>query len=112
MLVTLAKDPLISMTIPGKVQTYMAAGKPVIGAIDGETPKVIEEAKCGYCSASGDYMALAENIRKFLESDIEELGRNSAKYYEENFRKDKFIDTLLAELGESENAILQEEKML
>ena len=44
--------------------------------------------------------------------DIEELGRNSAKYYEENFRKDKFIDTLLAELGESENAILQEEKML
>ena len=67
MLVTLAKDPLISMTIPGKVQTYMAAGKPVIGAIDGETPKVIEEAKCGYCSASGDYMALAENIRKFLE---------------------------------------------
>ena len=52
MLVTLAKDPLISMTIPGKVQTYMAAGKPVIGAIDGETPKVIEEAGCGFCSPS------------------------------------------------------------
>lgn len=112
MLVTLAKDSLISMTIPGKVQTYMAAGKPVIGAIDGETPKVIEEAGCGYCSPSGDYMALAENIREFLVSDIDELGRNSAKYYEENFRKDKYIDTLLAELGETENAILQEEKIL
>ena len=102
MLVTLAKDPLISMTIPGKVQTYMAAGKPVIGAIDGETPKIVEEAGCGFCSPSGDYIALSENIRRFLESDIGQLGENSAKYYEEHFRKDKFIDTLLKELGEVE----------
>ena len=102
MLVTLADDPLISMTIPGKVQTYMAAGKPVIGAINGETPKVIAEAECGYCSPSGDYLALAENIRKFIKSDIEMLGKNSSRYYEENFRKDKFIDTLLAELCENE----------
>ena len=99
MLVTLADDPLISMTIPGKVQTYMAAGKPVIGAINGETPKVIEEAKCGFCSPSGDHKMLAENIKKFLGCDIDELGRNSAKYYEENFRKDKFIDVLLDELS-------------
>lgn len=112
MLVTLADDPLISMTIPGKVQTYMAAGKPVIGAINGETPKIIEEAECGFCSPSGDYMALAENIRKFLSCDIDALGKNSAKYYEENFRKDKFIQTLLAELGATENSVKQEEKIL
>lgn len=34
MLVTLKKDDVISMTLPGKVQSYMAAGKPIIGAID------------------------------------------------------------------------------
>ena len=80
----------------------MAAGKPVIGAINGETPKVIAEAECGFCSPSGDYLALAENIRKFIKSDIEMLGKNSSRYYEEIFRKDKFIDTLLAELCENE----------
>ncbi len=111
MLVTLADDPLISMTIPGKVQTYMAAGKPIIGAINGETPKVIKEAGCGFCSPSEDYMALAENIRKFLECDIDKFGRNSAKYYEENFGKDKFIDTLLRELGVAESAEMQAQKI-
>ncbi|MBE6681308.1 MAG: glycosyltransferase family 4 protein [Ruminococcaceae bacterium] len=112
MLVTLAKDPLISMTIPGKVQTYMAAGKPIIGAIDGETPKVVEEAGCGFCSPSEDYMALASNIREFLRSDIDELGRNSEKYYLENFEKEKFIDTLLKELGDKEPAKEPAEKTL
>ena len=34
MLVTLKKDDIISMTLPGKVQSYMAARKPIIGAID------------------------------------------------------------------------------
>ena len=104
MIVTLANDPLISMTLPGKVQTYMAAGKPIIGAIDGETPRIVDEAGCGFCSSSGDYIALAENIKKFLRSDIDRLGENSAKYYEENFRKDRFIDILLEEFGEGGNA--------
>ena len=49
MLVTMKDSPIISYTLPGKVQTYMAAGKPIIGAINGETQALIKEAECGIC---------------------------------------------------------------
>lgn len=35
MLVTLEDNPYANMTIPGKVQSYMAAGKSIIGAVNG-----------------------------------------------------------------------------
>ena len=50
MLVTMKKEPAISLTLPGKVQSYMAAGKAVIGSADGETKRVISESRCGFCA--------------------------------------------------------------
>lgn len=94
MLVTLSDDELISRTLPGKVQTYMAAGKPIIGAINGEAAEIINESGCGLCSEAQNYIALAENIRKFLESDKIIFEANALKYYEENFRKEVFIEKL------------------
>ena len=44
----------------------MAVGKPIIGAIDGETEKVIADAECGYSGKAEDAEKLAENIRKFI----------------------------------------------
>ena len=46
LLVSMRDDPLVSDTLPGKVQTYMAAGKPVLGSIGGEAAYVIEQAGC------------------------------------------------------------------
>ena len=66
MLVTLMDDPFISLTLPGKVQTYMAAGKPIIASAVGETPLVIDEAKCGYCAKANDAQALADVVRTFM----------------------------------------------
>lgn len=98
MLITLKKDPVISLTVPGKLQSYMAAGKPVIGAIDGETKKVIEEAECGFCSDAESAQQLAENVLKFISSDHKkQFGKNARTYYENNFTEDKFIDSLLSE---------------
>lgn len=95
MLVTLQADPVLSLTLPGKVQSYMAVGKPIIGAIDGETAKVIAEAKCGFCGKAEDAEKLVENIRKFINSpDRIEMGRNARKFYEENFEQQMFMDKL------------------
>lgn len=94
MLVTMQKDPVISLTLPGKVQTYMAAGKPVIGAIDGETPLVISAAQCGICGGAEDAKALAENVRTFINMDKEQLGKNAWEYYEAHFGKQMFMDRL------------------
>ena len=95
MLVTLAADPVLSLTLPGKVQSYMAVGKPIIGAIDGETKVVIEAAKCGFCGKADDAAELAENIRKFINSQERiTMGQNARRFYEENFQEELFMDKL------------------
>ena len=99
MFVTLENDPVLSLTLPGKVQTYMAAGKPIIGAINGETAKIIAAAGCGYCGGAGDEKKLAENILAFRNNcNKAELAASSRAFYEKYFEKEKFIRQLESEL--------------
>ena len=99
MLVTLTADPVLSLTLPGKVQSYMAVGKPIIGAIDGETKFVVEDAECGFCGKADDVIELAENIKKFIQSeDRVTMGQNARKYYVENFEEKLFMDKLESKL--------------
>lgn len=95
MLVTLQADPIISLTLPGKVQSYMAVGKPIIGAINGETAKTIEAAQCGFCGPAEDADELVANIRKFMVfRDKSLLEENAIKYYSTFFSRDKFMNRL------------------
>lgn len=95
MLVTLKADEVLSMTLPGKVQSYMAVGKPIIGAIDGETEKIIADAECGYCGKAEDADELADNIKKFIDNPNRDLmGKNARAYYETHFEQKKFMDGL------------------
>ena len=98
MLVTLSDDFILSQTFPGKVQSYMAAGKPIIGAVNGETARIIEEAGCGFCAPAKNAEALAECIKHFLVFDKELLEKKAVEYYNKNFRKELFVDTLVDEL--------------
>lgn len=99
MLVTLTADEFISLTLPGKVQTYMAAGKPIIGAAIGEIPLAIERAQCGFCADAEDAEGLAAAVQKFLNTENrQQLGQNAKRYYEENFTRKLFMDRLEGEL--------------
>lgn len=95
MLITLNENQNISYTLPGKVQSYLAAGKPIIGSINGETKRVIEEAKCGYCCNAEDYKELAKLVLKFTKSkDKETMANNSYDYYVKNYTKERFMLSL------------------
>ena len=59
---TLDGSTQIGDTLPGKLQTYMAAGKPVIAAANGATKEIIEESRCGICTPAGDDKALGEAL--------------------------------------------------
>ena len=99
LVVLLKAEPFLSMTLPGKVQTYMAAGKPILAAADGEIPQVISDAGCGYCAGAEDAEGFAAVIRKFLsEPERERMGVNARQYYEEHFTRQKFMDALEREL--------------
>ena len=96
MIVTLAKDDLISKTLPGKVQSYMAAGKPIIGSANGEVATVVKKADCGMMCASEDYVALSNIMLLITSANLEKLSFNSKCYFEKNFTKKIFFETVLS----------------
>ncbi len=100
MLVTLTRDRFIGMTLPAKVQSYMAAGKPILAAANGEIPQVIQKAGCGFCVAAEDAQGLAQIVQAFLDSSNRaDFGRNARAYYEAHFTREQFFDTLERELA-------------
>lgn len=99
MLVTLTADPYVGLTLPNKVQSYMAAGKPILAAANGEIPKVLAEANCGFCAEAENGKALADAIQQFLQCpNRETLGQNARAYYESHFTRQQFMKTLEQEL--------------
>ncbi|WP_106449756.1 glycosyltransferase family 4 protein [Trichococcus alkaliphilus] len=95
MLITLKDNKTLSYTLPGKTQSYMAAGKPIIGAINGETQRIIEQANCGFCCNAEDYKGLANLLIQFCKSEKkDEMASNAQQYYLENYSKERFITSL------------------
>lgn len=91
-LITLKDNKSISYTLPNKVQSYMAAGKPILGAINGETAKVIQDAKCGMTVDAENFNDLSVIIKKFVDMENkEDLSRKSKQFYEENYSKEKYF---------------------
>jgi glycosyltransferase involved in cell wall biosynthesis len=88
LLVTLARSPIMAQTIPSKVQAYLAAGKPIIAALDGEGAAVVRDAKAGISSAAEDARGLAEAVRRLWsmsEAERDAMGTAGRAYYERHF---------------------------
>jgi len=88
---------LFEMTIPAKLQSYMACGMPIIAAAAGETERIIKEAQCGVYCPSGDEEALAKAIRKMMDMSKNKLGimrDNSRDYFEQHFEKKQLMDQM------------------
>lgn len=97
LLVTLQESPVFEMTIPGKVQSYMASGKPILTMLSGEGSRVISEAQCGYTAKSGDYNQLAINMifmSKLDKDMLMALGDKARNYALAEFSRDKLITQL------------------
>lgn len=100
MLISLKNYPGVAATLPGKVQSCLAAGKPLVGSIGGETARLITDSGCGVCAEPENSKDLAEKIRDLLDEPgkLTEYGRNARHYYQENFRKEAFMERLTREL--------------
>ena len=94
MIVTLADNDLISYTLPGKIQSYMAAGKPVIAAANGETQSVIKESGCGLSAPAEDEKAFAAIADEMANADRVRMGILSRRYYDEHFTKKNHVDLI------------------
>lgn len=92
-LLTLKADSLIGLTMPSKLQGYMAAGKVIIGAINGAAKEVINESQCGICVNASDYKALAEAMLDYIENfnKYKDCGENGRRYFINHFTKEKYM---------------------
>jgi len=102
LLVTLKRDPVYALTVPAKLQSYLACGRPILAALDGEGARIVEEAKAGLAVPAEDPEALARAARELKERTREEraaMGRRARAYFEANFDPDRLLDQLLEHLA-------------
>jgi len=108
LLVTLKSDPIFELTIPSKIQSYMACGRPILAALDGEGARVVKEACAGLVVSAEDAAALAEAVLHMSNmplSEREMLGQNGRRYFLQEFDR----NTLLARLDSWMKELVREE---
>jgi len=97
MLVSLRKDPLFAITVPGKLQSCMALGRPIIASIDGEAADIIHASKGGRVAQADDAEALADavlSIECLSSEERSQMGRNARAYFMDNFEREKLFSKL------------------
>ncbi len=97
LLVSLKKEPIFSLTIPAKIQSYLACAKPIVAALDGEGAKVIEESGSGIACPAENPNALSEAVLRMYgmkEKERQLMGKNGRIYFEKNFERNMLLDRL------------------
>lgn len=97
MLVTMRNDTLVNFTLPGKVQSYMAFGKPILGAINGECKSIVEEAGAGWIAPAENAEQFAKLVQAFTKLSVEErytMAKNAKAYYDANFQFHTHLERL------------------
>jgi glycosyltransferase involved in cell wall biosynthesis len=110
LLVTLKKEPIFSLTIPSKVQSYLACAKPVIAGLDGEGARVIEEAGTGIACPAEDPEALSAAVLTMYsmsEVEREAIGLRGRAYFEKHFERTMLLDRLERWMKEVQEGLRQ-----
>ena len=104
MLVSLKQDPIFSLTVPAKLQAYMACGRPIIAILDGEGARIVEEAGAGMTCRAGDGRALAEAVLSMARLDPHtraEMGTQARAYSLAHFDREQIFRRLEAWMVEA-----------
>lgn len=97
LLVSLRDEPIFAWTIPSKLQGYLAAGRPVIAALNGEGARVVATAGAGLACRAGDAVALVDAVRRLaaLNADARsKMGDNARRYALEHFALERLAANL------------------
>jgi colanic acid biosynthesis glycosyl transferase WcaI len=97
LLVSLKDEPIFSMTIPGKLQSYLAVGIPVVAMLNGEGADLVASSRSGVICAAGDHKGLSVAVLKLAEMSIkerQELGENGLNISTREFHRDTLMDRI------------------
>ena len=102
LLVSLVDDPAMRLTVPSKVQSYLAAGKPIIAALDGEGARLVQACGAGIACAAAQPQALADAVRRLhamSDAHQQALGRAGQQHYREHFDPSQLATALREHLA-------------
>jgi glycosyltransferase involved in cell wall biosynthesis len=91
LLVSLKDELIFNLTVPSKVQFYMAQGKPILAVLNGDGADLVNEANCGISVPVNNSTLLKSAIHKLYQmpkEKLSEMGLNGKRYYECNFSKE------------------------
>lgn len=97
LIVSLIDKPIFSVTVPAKTQTYIAAKKPIIGVINGDTADIIRENNLGYVAKPDNIEEIKNVFIKAINTDKETINsfvRNCEDLTNGIFNKKRIINTL------------------
>jgi glycosyltransferase involved in cell wall biosynthesis len=102
LLVTLKPEPIFALTVPAKVQAYLAAGRPIIASLDGEGARIIAESGAGLVAKAGDAAELASRVlemRALSPAERDAMGCRGREYGRANFDREVVLGRLEGWLG-------------
>ncbi len=97
LLLSLKDNPIFSMTIPGKLQSYLAAGVPVVAMLNGEGADVVNRARAGVTCGAGDAPGLAAAVLRLAalpDEQIVAMRANALALSAHEFNRDTLITRL------------------
>ena len=103
LLATLRREPIFAYTIPSKIQSYIACGRPVIAALEGEGGRIIRDAGAGWVAPPEDPQALAEAVlaaRALAKPELDAMGSRGEAWFREHFEREKLLARLEEFLAE------------
>jgi glycosyltransferase involved in cell wall biosynthesis len=106
LVVSLIDKPIFSITVPAKIQTYIAAKKPILGFINGDAAELIHDNNLGLCAGPSDITNIAEIYLRCIEMSSAEREAFTFKndfLLQEIFNKERTINSLLLGLIASNN---------
>ncbi len=97
MLVSLKNEPIFELTVPAKIQAYLASGKAILGMLNGEGAQIINQSGAGLACQAGQADELAQNairLSQLPQKEHLQKERHAKKYYQKYFNKQKLFDFL------------------
>ncbi|MSQ71293.1 MAG: glycosyltransferase WbuB [Betaproteobacteria bacterium] len=97
LLATLRREPIFAYTIPSKIQSYLACGKAVVAALEGEGARVIGESGAGWVATPENPRALADAVlaaSRLGKTEIELMGNRAEAYFNEHFDRSRLLARL------------------
>ena len=88
LLITLKDEVVFNLTVPAKLQAYMCTKKPILGMLNGEGSKIIQDSDCGFVTNAGNHEEFSKIILKMSELSKDKrdrLGNNGFNYFNKNF---------------------------